>query len=289
MAVDSVSVTHKKGAINQQLNLSRQDPPEKKAKKENPWGLKSIHVNAGYIVNNIIPYTGPMHIQNDNYGTDVTISGIQQTPRYNWENITFKKGHRFAPDEPQFIAGVNFTFNNNFGFELDAKHNKIIVDGYDQEVHFDGVINGEAVNGNAPLNTFMAQHEQTLGNMQISALATYTVGLPAPKNHRFAFITKAGPSLIVSNTRSNLVNPDGEFEQTTSKLGVVGAGVTVENGLRYELGPKLGKVGVEVAYAVSYLNYANYSMVSGGKGSHDAINGQFSIKLSKRFDIKKKK
>lgn len=256
--------------------------------KDGPWKVRSVHVNAGYIANQTILHTGPMHIKNAAYGTDVTISGIHQEARYNWSNINPFSGDRFAPDEPQNVMGVNLEFNNGFGLELDAKHNKVIVGDYNQTVHFNGTINGTPIDQDAPLNTFMQQHEQTYGNEQISMLATRSFDLPAPAQHRFAYIVKAGPSLIISTTRTSVLNGD-HFDQTTSGFGVAGWGATVENGLRYELGPKLGHAGVEVAYGLSYLDYAKYPVVGGGTGSHDAINGQLTVKLTKSFDLQRKK
>lgn len=262
-------------------------PKEPGESKEGPWTVKRMHINAGYIANHNIMHTGTMHIKNEQHNTDVQISGIKQVPRYNWEYLEPTSGSRFAPDEPQFIIGVNMEFANKFGFELDAKHNKVIVGDYSQPVHFEGMLNGEYINQDAPLNTFMQQHEQTYGNMQISFLGTRNFDLPAPKNHRFSYILKAGPSLIVSANRTSVLN-GSQIEQTTSPICVVGGGATVENGLRYEFGPKLGRMGVEVAYGLSYLNYAKYPVVGGGTGSHDAVAGQFSVKLSKAIEFKKK-
>lgn len=253
----------------------------------NPWRVKSVHLNAGYIANNTILHTGTMHIKNAQYGTDVDISGIHQVARYNWSNIDPTSGDRFAPDEPQNVMGLNVEFANKFGLELDAKHNKVIVGDYNQNVHFNGTINGQHIDADAPLNTFMQQHEQTYGNEQISCLATRTFDLPAPANHRFAYIVKAGPSMIITTSRTSVLNGD-HFDQTTSGFGVAGWGATVENGLRYEFGPKLGHVGVEVAYGLSYLDYCKYPVVGGGTGSHDAINGQLTVKLSKAFEFKGK-
>ena len=255
--------------------------------KDSPWKIKSVHINAGYIANQNIIHTGPMHIKNDQYNTDVHISGIKQVPRYNWSNIDPTSGDRFAPDEPQNVLGVNIEFANKFGLELDAKHNKVIVGDYNQIVHFDGMINGTYVNQDAPLNTFMQQHEQTYGNEQVSCLATRTFDLPAPGNHRFAYIVKAGPSMIITTSRTSVLNGD-HFDQTTSGFGVAGWGATVENGLRYEFGPKLGRAGLEVAYALSYLDYCNYPVVGGGTGSHNAVAGQLTVKLSKSFEINRK-
>jgi hypothetical protein len=196
-----------------------------------------------------VTHTGPMRIVNENNGTDLTITGYKQIDRKNWEDISLRKGQRFAPDEPQFNLGVNCTFENNFGIELDAKHNKIIMDGYDQNVHFKGMMNGTYVDEDTPLNTFIQQHENTFGNMQISALGTYTFDLPAPSNNRFSFITKLGPSLVTTNTHSIIKNPSGGFDNGTSSLSVAGYGGILENGLRYQFGPKTGRLGVEVTHS----------------------------------------
>lgn len=253
---------------------------ENKEPGDNPWKVKSVHMNAGYIIDNDVTHTGPMRIVNENYGTDVTITNYKQTDRKNFESLTFQKGVRFAPDEPQSNIGVNVTFENNFGIELDAKHNKIIMDGYDQNVHFQGTVNGNYVNEDAPLNTFMAQHEHTYGNMQISALGTYMVDLPAPKNHKFSFITKLGPSAVVTATHSQIKNPNGNFEGGESKVNVVGYGGMIENGLRYQFGPKTGRFGIEATHSLSYLNYADYSMLGGYTGSYSAVNSAFALKLT---------
>ena len=249
--------------------------PEKKG-----WQVKTVHLNYGYVLDNQVLHTGPMRIQNSELGTDVSISGAQQVDRKNWEYLKIQKGQRFAPDEPQFNVGVNLGFANGFGVEVDAKHNKIIMDGYDQNVEFDGQINGAEVHHTAPLNSFMQQHEQTLGNLQLSALGTYSFDLPAPGRHRFSLISKAGPSLITSNTRSQFKGPNGEFSGGTSKLQVVGYGVTLENGLRYQFGPKLAQLGLELTHGLSYLNYAGYDMVNGYSGSHDALYSSFALKAT---------
>ena len=254
---------------------------------ENPWKITSVRPKAGYIVNQQVLHTGTMQIRNPQFGTDVAISGIHQAARYNWSNINPLSGDRFAPDEPQNVLGVELEFANKFGLELEAKHNKIIVDDYNQTVHFQGTINGQSVDHDAPLNTFMQQHEQTYGNEQVSCLATRSFDLPAPRNHRLAYTVKAGPSLIITTTRTSVLNGN-QFDQTTSGFGVAGWGATVENALRYELGPKMGRMGVEVAYGLSYLDYSHYDVVGGGTGSHDAVNGQLTVKLTKSFDLKHK-
>jgi hypothetical protein len=256
-------------------------------KASNPWKVSSMHVNFGYIVRNDILHTGPMKLQNEAYGTDLTITGMKQAQRTSFEYLKIQKGQRFAPDEPQFNLGVNLGFENKYGLELDVKHNKITAAGYDQTVHFEGQMNGEEVNYDAPLNTYMQQHEQTLGNMEISVLGTRSFDLPAPHNHRFSFITKAGPSILTANTRTTLLNPDGQFENETSSLALTGYGFEIENALRYELGPKTGRLGIEVGHAFSYLNFSNYSTVGGGTGSHDALASQFTVKLSKTIPFKK--
>lgn len=259
------------------INLfdSETDPAPQKG-----WKVKSVHMNVGYVLDNNVVHTGPMHLKNAEKGSDLTISDYDQVDRKNWEYLKIEKGQRFAPDEPQFNLGVNVTFANNFGIEVDAKHNKIIMDGYDQTVTVDGTFNGEAIHGEMPLNTVMQQHEQTLGNLQLSALATHTFELPAPANHRFSFISKAGPSLITSNTRSQIREPNGEFAGGTNKIELVGYGATVENGLRYQFGPRVGQLGLEFTHALSYLNYANYNMVNGYSGSHDAVYNAFTLKAT---------
>lgn len=257
-------------------------------KKPNGWKVKTVSANFGYVVDNNVIHTGPMKIVNEKNGTDLTITGYKQVDRKNWENINPLSGHRFAPDEPQFNLGVNVGFENNFGVELDAKHNKIIMDGYDQNVHFEGMMNGKYVNETAPLNTFMQQHENTFGNMQISTLGTYKVDLPAPKDHKFSFITKLGPSLVTTNTHSRVKNPSGEFDNGTSKFAIAGYGGIAENGLRYQFGPKVGRLGVEATHSISYLNYANYSLVGGSTASHSAVYNSFAVKLTMGISGNKK-
>lgn len=247
---------------------------------DKPWQVKTVHVNMGYVLDNQVIHSGPMRIQNAANGTDLTISDYQQADRKNWEYLKIEKGQRFAPDEPQFNVGVNMTFNNKFGVEVDAKHNKITMAGYDQEVRFDGQLNGEEIHQTAPLNTVMRQHEQTLGNMQISALATYTFDLPAPGNHKLSWITKAGPSLITTNTRTQIKGPGGEFEGGTGSLELSGYGATLENGLRYQFGPKVAQLGLELSHSLSYLNYANYQSAGGYSGSHSAINSSVALKAT---------
>jgi hypothetical protein len=253
---------------------------EKSDPTPNPWKVKTVHFNAGYMINNNVIPVGPMHIVNENYGTDLTITGFKQIDRRNWDSISFKKGERFAPDEPQFNLGANVTFENNFGVELDAKHNKIIMADYDQVVHFQGMMNGTYVNQDAPLNSFLAQHEHTYGNMQVSVMGTYTFDLPAPKNNKFSFITKAGPSLVTVASHSQIKNPQGEFEGGESKVTLAGYGGIVENGLRYQFGPKVGRLGVELTHSLSYLNYAKYPMNGGYTGSNVDINNSFALKLT---------
>lgn len=261
-------------------NISNNVFSDSEKDKGKGWKIKSVHVNAGYLVENDVIHTNPMRIVNPNNNSDFTISGYEQTDRKSWEHLTMKNGTRFAPDEPQFVLGVNATFENNFGVELDAKHHKIIMNGYDQNVNFNGVMHGNNVNFDAPLNTFMSQHEQTLGNMQISLLGTYTKDLPSPDNHKFSFITKAGPSMITANTRSTIKEPDGTVNHNTSPLKVVGYGATVENGLRYQFGDKAKNIGLELTHSLSYLNFASYPLVGGYTANHSAINSSFALKAT---------
>jgi hypothetical protein len=253
---------------------------EKSDAKPNGWKVKTVHFNAGYIIDNNVIQNSPMHVVNEKYGTDLMITNYHQIDRKNFESISFKPGERFAPDEPQFNLGVNVTFENNFGLELDGKHNKIIMDGYDQVVHFEGMMNGKYVNEDAPLNSYMAQQEHTYGNMQLNLLGTYTFDLPAPANHKFSFITKAGPSLITVASHSWIKNPDGQFEGGETKLNVAGYGGMIENGLRYQLGPNMGRLGIEATHSLSYVNYATYGMIGGYTGSNSAVYSTFAVKLT---------
>lgn len=276
---DKMALSNTRTDKNISENIKLFDKNEDKS-SGNGWKIKSVHLNAGYVVDNNVIHTGPMRIVNPEYNTDVTITGYKQIDRKNWSNINPLSGDRFAPDEPQFNLGVNMTFENNFGIELDGKHNKIIMDGYDQMVHFEGTINGQQVNGDAPLNSFVNKHENTFGNMQISALGTYTFDLPAPANHRFSFITKAGPSLVTTNTHSIIKKPDGSTDDGTSKLSVAGFGGIVENGFRYQFGPKVGQLGIEATHSLSYLNYSSYPMVGGYTANHSALYNSFAVKLT---------
>lgn len=260
-------------------NIFANDKDDKKT-SGNGWKIKTVHLNAGYMLDNNVIHTGPMKIVNQQNGTDLTITGYNQKDRKNWEYLSIKEGQRFAPDEPQFNLGVNATFENNFGVEIDAKHNKIIMDGYDQTVHMKGMMNGTPVDYDAPLKTFMDQHENTYGNMQISALGTYNFDLPAPANHKFSFITKAGPSAIITTTHSHVKNPSGQFDVGTSPMQVSGYGGILENGLRYQLGPKAGRAGVELTHSISYLNYSSYGLVGGYNASHSAVYNTVAVKLT---------
>ncbi|MFN8673472.1 MAG: hypothetical protein U0457_15480 [Candidatus Sericytochromatia bacterium] len=253
---------------------------KKDTEKPNPWKVKTVHFNAGYVLDNNVVHTGPLRITNERTNTDVTITNYEQVDRKNWEYLSLKKGQRFAPDEPQFNVGFNMTFENNFGVELDGKHNKIIMDGYDQNVHFKGTINGEQIDKDAPLNTYVKQHENTFGNMQISALGTYNLELPAPKNHKFSLITKAGPSFVTVATHSALKEPNGTTINNTTPLEFAGYGGMIENGLRYQFGPKTGRLGIEATHSLSYLNYNSYSMVGGANASHSAVYNSFALKLT---------
>jgi hypothetical protein len=251
-------------------------------KKPNGWKVKAVSLNAGYLIKNDVIANGPMHIVNPNTGTDVKITNYKQVERTSWDYLTLKNGTRFAPDEPQFDLGVNVTFENNFGVELDLKHNKIIMDGYDQTVHFDGMMNGTYVNQDAPLNSFIGQHENTYGNGQISLMGTYTFDLPAPADHKFSFITKAGPSIITTATNSWIKNPNAEggYDQGNTAMNLAGFGGILENGLRYQFGPNAGRLGLELTHSISYINYASYPMVGGYTGSHSAVDNAFALKLT---------
>lgn len=261
-------------------SLALFDSGETDARTGRDGAIKSVHINLGYVLDNQVLHAGPMRLQHAERGSDFEISGYQQTDRKNWEYLSFKPGQRFAPDEPQFNVGVGIGFAHGLGVELDAKHNKIIMDGYEQEVHFEGTLNGSAIDESGPLNQVMQQHEQTLGNMQISALGTYTFDLPAPGRHRFSWVTKAGPSLITTNTRTRILDPDGEFSGGTSKFQAVGYGAMLENGLRYQFGPKLAQLGLELSHSLSYLNYANYQSVDGYTGSHQAVYSGVALKAT---------
>jgi len=280
---DRLELQHAAPSALADIQLFEQDGESKSGKAQDNgtgWKVKSVHLNLGYVLDNQILHTGPMRLKNAEQGTDLTLSGYEQTDRKNWEYLQIKPGQRFAPDEPQFNLGVNLGFENGFGLELDAKHNKIIMAGYEQDVHFSGTLHGEAIDETRPLNSFMAQHEQTLGNLQLSALGSYSFELPAPAQHRFSFITKAGPSLITTNTRFQVKGPDGELQGGTSGLQVAGYGASIENGLRYQLGPKAGRLGLELTHALSYLNYAKYETVNGYTGSHSALYSGLTLKAT---------
>lgn len=268
-----------KGIEANKVNLFPQEKEESRGFK-----VKSMNIYYGVMPWNSYGNSN-IHIKQPGLDTDVVISGVKHDQRTSMSYLAGKP--RFAPDEPQFDAGVGVQFENKFGIDLNLKHNKIITDGYDQEVHFKGKIHGQQIDETAPLNSFINHYELTKGNTQISLQGTYTVDLPAPKNHKFSFITKAGPSAIVSYSRAEMKTPDGNFERNMSSLNLVGFGGIIENGLRYELPKSMGRVSVELSHSLSYLNFTNYPVLE-GTGSHSQFANQFSIKLGKSFDFSKK-
>lgn len=279
-STEQLNLQTKKGQIPAQtVNLSTEDPKENK-----PWGLKSMNIFYGFMPMNRYSNSN-IHIMQPSLGTDVTISGVQHDQRTSHTYLYGKP--RFSPDEPQFDAGVDFQFNNGYGFGLDVKHNKIITAGYDQEVHFKGTIHGQAIDERAPLNSFMDHFEMTKGNHQITPYFSKSFDLPAPRNHRFSFHTRLGPSAIVSYSRTSIKNPDGQFEKELHPFQLVGFGGQIENALRYETGPKLGRISVEVSHGLSYLNFSNYQVMH-GTGSHSQVASQFAVKIGKTIQFKKK-
>lgn len=247
--------------------------------KSNPWGIKSLDV--GYGIMRVNYSNSDIHISQPGNNNDLTLHNVTAHDRTSFEYLIGNP--RFAPDEPQTNIKIAAKFENNFGVEANFKHNKYVVsDG--QYVNFDGTMNGQDINSVKPLNTLMQSYQMTDGLNQVSLMGTYSLNLPSPKKDSFTYNIKAGPSVLIPYTTSNLVNPDGSISDKSGPYHLGGYGAIAENSLKYSF---RNSVFLEAGYSLSYLKVPS-SLIPGGTASQSILANQFSLTLGKTFNFHKK-
>jgi hypothetical protein len=274
----------KAGSASTPVALFGATPPEAKSDKpQKPWGIRSVNLHWGPE----LAYYGKsdMRLQQPGTQTDVTLHDVKAVQRttfdafYNWPN-----GY-FQIDEPQSAFGISTQFNNGFGFELNAKHNKYVVYDRDQMVRMTGTIGGEAVDEMRPMSSLQPQYEVAHGMNQLGVMGTYAFELPAiGKKDRFNLITKAGPQALMNWTYSKTVNPQsGVTEEGPGQYRFGGMGAVVENELRYAV---RDRVTVGLSHSVSFLaNRGN--AIAGGTINHNVWANQFNLSLG--YNVFKRK
>jgi hypothetical protein len=268
------------GSAGQAVALVDAAPQKSPAK---PWGIRSVNLHWGPE----LAYYGKsdMRLQQPGTGTDVVMHDVKAVQRttfdafYNWPN-----GY-FQIDEPQSAFGISTQFNNGFGFELNAKHNKYVVQDRDQMVRMTGTIGGQAVDEERPMSSLQSQYEVAHGMNQIGVMGTYAFELPTiGKKDRFNLITKAGPQALMNWTYSKTVNPQsGVTEEGPGQYRFGGLGAVVENELRYAV---RDRVTVGISHSVSFLaNRGN--AIAGGTINHNVWANQFALSLG--YNVFKRK
>lgn len=290
---DSAAVgSHPRGQAPALQSLMETDPPAAATSKEvkstpNPWRVRSINFDYGLMFD--VRYSkSDIHIRRPEHGTDAVLRDVPAYDRTSAHYLySMPNGHP-QPDEPQSDFGFAVQFENNWGIELNLKHNKYVVttgDDPDQQVHVTGTINGEHVDGMHSLKDIMPEYQITNGLNQISVMATRAFELPSPGQHRFTYNLKAGPSFYMPYTKSTFKNPDGSLERATGPYHLSGFGAIVEHSLRYELPiSRRSAISTELLHGMSYAHIPK-STIPGGHATQSLFANQLGLTLGYTFSL----
>ena len=283
-AVPTVSLfTDAKGPTPHVGGIKTDSPPA-----ANPWHLKSMNVRYGLMYH--VGYANSdIRLQNASRGTDVTLHNVAAHNRLSASYLYSMPNGFPQPDEPQYEAGISGKFENNWGFEVNIKHNKYVVmtgEDPDQQVHMTGTIEGRPVDEVRSLKGYLPEYQITDGLNQFSFMATRSFNLPHPKKDSFTYNVKAGPSVLMPFVKSTIINGDGteSHQEGPYKFGA-GFGGQIEQSLRYDF---RNQVSLEVTHGISGMSVTNGSSPDGGKSSQVVWAQQFGVTLGKTFNFHKK-
>lgn len=176
----------------------------------------------------------------------------------------------------QYDYQVGYYFKKkNFGIEYNFDHVKYFAN-HDQTVRTVGTVNGQQLNEDLPITTYVQNFEHSNGGNYILLNFVKWKALAISKNQKriLNLMYKAGGGIVLPKTNSTIMN-----KQRDDTYNVAGYVLALEGGLRYNF---LKNVFVESSLKGAFANYTRI-LIANGSGNQHWFSGQFLIMAGFQF------
>jgi len=168
-----------------------------------------------------------------------------------------------------------YSRKKNFGIEYNFDHVKYFAK-HDQTVKTVGTINGQKVDADLPITTYVQNFEHSNGGNYILLNFVKWKDLAASKDGKrvLNLMGKAGGGVVLPKTNSTIL---GKFKDDT--YNIAGYVLALEGGLRYNL---LKFFFVESSLKGAFANYTHI-LIADGTGHQHWFSGQFLLMAGFQF------
>jgi hypothetical protein len=176
----------------------------------------------------------------------------------------------------QYDYQVGYYFKKkNFGIEYNFDHVKYFAK-HDQTVRTIGTVNGQRVDENLPITTYVQNFEHSNGGNYFLLNFVKWKDLATSKDQKrtVSLMYKAGGGIVLPKTNSTVMN-----KHRDDTYNVAGYVVALEGGLRYNL---LKFFFVESTLKGAFANYSHI-LIADGTGKQHWFSGQFLLMAGFQF------
>jgi hypothetical protein len=172
---------------------------------------------------------------------------------------------------PQYDYKMGYYFKKkNFGIEFNFDHVKYFVR-HDQTVRTTGTVNGEKVDGDLPVTTYVQNFEHSDGaNYALFNFVKWkNISCGSQNKSNFIWELKAGAGPVVPKTNSRIMDKHWD-----DKYKIAGFVFALETGLRYNY----KFLFVEPSFKTAYANYTHF-LIADGHGNQRWLSAQFILSV----------
>jgi hypothetical protein len=168
-----------------------------------------------------------------------------------------------------------YSRKKNFGIEYNFDHVKYFAK-HDQVVRTTGTVNGQKVDADLPITTYVQNFEHSNGGNYFLLNFVKWKDLAASKNYKrvLDLFYKAGAGIVLPRTNSTVMN-----ERRDDKYNVAGYVIALEGGLRYNF---IKNTFFETSIKGAFANY-KHILIANGTGDQHWFSGQFLVMAGFQF------
>lgn len=162
-----------------------------------------------------------------------------------------------------------YSLKKNFGIEYNFDHVKYFAK-HDQTVKTVGTVNGQKVNEELPITSYVQNFEHSNGGNYILLNFVKWKDIIASKDQKrvLNLMYKAGGGVVLPKTNSTIMN-----KHKDDTYNVAGYVIALEGGLRYNF---LKNVFIESSLKGAFANYTHI-LIANGSGHQHWFSGQFLL------------
>lgn len=171
---------------------------------------------------------------------------------------------------PQYDYKMGYYFKNkNFGIEFNFDHVKYFVR-HDQTVKTVGTVNGEKVDSDLPVTTYVENFEHSDGaNYALFNFVKWKNLSATEKVSGFNWELKAGLGPVIPKTNSTILGNHWD-----DRYKIAGYVIALETGLRYNY----KFIFIEPSFKAAYANYTHF-LIADGHGNQRWLSAQFILSV----------